>query len=114
MRTLEHSVRQQGAATIVAASGTVDAVTAPRFAEALQNEVAAGHAKVVVDLAGVGYISSAGLRAVLAAVKAARAAGGDVRLAGAVPAVAQVFDLAGFASILESFDDVDGAVASFD
>ncbi|MFN2322948.1 MAG: STAS domain-containing protein [Trueperaceae bacterium] len=114
MRTLEHSVRPQGAATVVAVSGTVDAVTAPRFAEALQAEVAGGASKLVVDLADVAYISSAGLRAVLAALKAARAAGGDLRLAGAVPAVAQVFDLAGFGSILESFDDVDGAVASFD
>lgn len=113
MRTLDHSVRQQGAATVVAVSGTVDAVTAPRFAEALQAEVAAGRCKLVVDLADVAYISSAGLRAVLAALKAARAAAGDLRLAGAAPAVAQVFDLAGFGSILESFDDVDAAVASF-
>ena len=114
MRTLEHSVRPQGAATVMAVSGTIDAVTAPRFAEALQTEVAGGHAKLVVDLADVTYISSAGLRAVLAALKAARAVGGDLRLAGAVPAVAQVFDLAGFGSILESFDGVDAAAASFD
>jgi anti-anti-sigma factor len=114
MRTLEHAVHQQGAATVVAVSGTVDAVTAPRLAEALQAEVASGRAKLVVDLADVAYISSAGLRAVLASLKGARAAGGDLRLAGAVPAVAQVFDLAGFGSILESFGDVDGAVASFD
>jgi anti-anti-sigma factor len=113
MRTLEHTVRPQGAATVVEVSGTVDAVTAPRFAEALQGEVAAGHAQLVVDLADVTYVSSAGLRAVLAGLKAARAAGGDLRLAGAAAAVAQVFDLAGFGSILESFGDVDAAVASF-
>ena len=113
MRSLEHSVRTQGTATVVAVAGTVDAVTAPRFAEALQAEVAAGHAKLVVDLADVAYISSAGLRAVLASLKGARAAGGDLRLAGAGDGVAQVFDLAGFGSILESFGDVDGAVASF-
>lgn len=113
MRTLEHSVRPQGAATVVAVSGTIDAVTAPRFAEALQAEVAAGRTQLVVDLAEVAYISSAGLRAVLASLKAARAEGGDLRLAGAAAAVAQVFDLAGFGSILQSFPDVDAAVASF-
>lgn len=113
MRTLDHTVRTQGAATVVEVSGTVDAVTAPRFAEALQDEVAAGRTQVVVDLADVAYISSAGLRAVLAALKAARAAGGDLRLARAGAPVAQVFDLAGFGSILRSFDDVDAAVASF-
>ena len=113
MRSLEHSVRSQGTATVVAVSGTVDAVTAPRFAEALQAEVAGGRSQLVVDLSAVTYVSSAGLRAVLGALKAARAAGGDVRLAGAADAVAQVFDLAGFGSILQSFGDVDGAVASF-
>ncbi len=113
MRTLDFSVRPQGAATVVAVTGTVDAVTAPRFAEALQAEVAAGRAKVVVDLSDVAYISSAGLRAVLASLKAARTAGGDLRLAGAGDAVKQVFDLAGFGSILTSFDDVEAAVASF-
>lgn len=114
MRTLEHTVRSQGSATVVVVSGTVDAVTAPRFGEALQGEVDAGRPKVVVDLTDVAYISSAGLRAVLAGLKAARAAGGDLRLAGAAAPVAQVFDLAGFGTILRSFDDVDGAVASFD
>jgi anti-anti-sigma factor len=113
VRTLDLSVRPQGDTTVVAVNGTVDAVTAPRLAEALQAEVAAGRARLVADLGDVAYISSAGLRAVLATLKEARAAGGDLRLAGAAPAVRQVFDLAGFGSILQLFDDVDGAVASF-
>jgi anti-sigma B factor antagonist len=113
VRTLDLSTRSEGPATVVEVTGTVDAVTAPRFADALQAEVAAGRSRLVVDLQDVAYVSSAGLRAVLAGLKAARTAGGDVRLAGATDAVKQVFDLAGFGSILQSFDDVAGAAASF-
>lgn len=113
MRTIDVSTRAEGAATVVSVAGTVDAVTAPRLAEALQAEVAAGRAHLVADLAGATYLSSAGLRAVLASLKAARAAGGDLRLAAAAPSVREVFDLAGFGAIVRSFDDVAAAVASF-
>lgn len=113
MRTIDVSIRPEGAATVVVVAGTVDAVTAPRLADALQAEVAGGRMRLVADLGGVTYLSSAGLRALLASLKAARAAGRDLRLAAAAPSVREVLDLAGFGSILESYGDVAAAVASF-
>lgn len=113
MRSFEFDTRTEGDATIVSVGGTVDAVTAPRLGTALQGEVDAGHHRIVADLAGVTYVSSAGLRAFLATVKQARSAGGDLRVAAAQPSVLQVFDLAGFTTIVRFFDDVDAAVASF-
>ena len=113
MRTFEFSTRTEGDVTVVSVAGTIDAITAPRLAEALQAEVAAGRYRLVTDIADTIYVSSAGLRAFLATVKQARALGGDVRLAAARPAVHQVFDLAGFTSIVRLFDDVEGAVGSF-
>ena len=98
---------------MVSVAGTVDAVTAPRLAEALQAEVEAARHRLVADVADATYVSSAGLRAFLATVKLARAAGGDLRMASARPATHRVFDLAGFTSIVQFFDDVDEAVASF-
>lgn len=112
MRSFEIESRAEGAATVVAVAGTIDAVTAPRLGEALQAEVAAGRARLVVDLGATAYVSSAGLRAVLAAVKAARGAGGDVAVAGARPAVRQVFELAGLTTILGFHDDTAAAVTS--
>jgi len=113
MRSFDLSTRADGAVTVVAVAGTVDAVTAPRLAEALQAEVDAGRHRLVADLAAASYVSSAGLRAFLATVKQARAAGGDLCLAAVQPSVHQVFDLAGFTAIVRFFDDVDGAVAAF-
>jgi anti-sigma B factor antagonist len=113
MRSIDISTRADGGVTVVTIDGPVDTVTAPRVAEALQAEVAAGRHRLVADLKGTSYVSSAGLRAFLATVKLARSAGGDLRLGAVQPSVHQVFDLAGFTTIVRFFDDVDGAVASF-
>jgi anti-anti-sigma factor len=50
---------------------------------------------VEIDLAGVTFIDSSGLAALVAVRNAAREAGGGVRLSGVQPPVARVFELAG-------------------
>ena len=111
MRSFEVETRAEDGATIVAVAGSVDAVTSPRLSEALQAAVTGGGQRVVVDLAGVTYISSAGLRAILSGVKAARTAGGDLVVAAAQPRVRNVFELAGLTTIVAFHDEVAAAVA---
>ncbi len=113
MRSFDLSTRELGSVTVLEVAGSVDAVTAPRLGEELGAALAAGRPQLVVDLGGVGYASSAALRALLAGVKGARAAGGDLRLAAVTPAVAKVFGLAGFDGIVQRFDDAQAAVDSF-
>jgi len=113
MRSFDLTTAQHGGVTLVAVSGSVDAVTAPRLAEALETAVTAGQTRIVVDLGGVGYASSAALRALLAGVKGARAGAGDLRIAAVQADVAKVFELAGFGGIVQSFSDSTEAVASF-
>jgi anti-sigma B factor antagonist len=113
MRSLDLSIRHDATVTVVTVSGSVDAVTTPRLSEALLAEVDAGHVALVADLGAVDYVSSAGLRAILATVKRARAEGGDLRIAGAQGAVEKVFELAGFTSIVRSFAHTDDAIASY-
>ena len=113
MRSFDLSTRELGSVTVVEVSGSVDAVTAPRLAEALDAALAAGRAQLVVDLGGVGYASSAALRTLLAGVKGARGAGGDLRLAAVTPEVAKVFELAGFDGIVQRFADAEAAAVSF-
>jgi anti-anti-sigma factor len=113
MRSFEVETRAQDGATIVAVAGSVDAVTSPRLGEALQAAVTGGGQRVVVDLAGVTYVSSAGLRAILSGVKAARTAGGDLVVAAAQPQVRDVFELAGLTTIVAFHDDVAAAASHF-
>lgn len=100
-------------ALVVSISGSVDGLTADTLLETLRGHVEGGHTRVVADLGGVEYTSSAGLRALLATVKEARRRGGDLRLAEVRPNVRKVLDLSGFTSILKLYDDVDAAVDSF-
>ncbi len=110
---MEIVVDQVPPATVVRIAGSVDGLTAETLLATLQTQLDDGNVRLVADLSGVDYTSSAGLRALLATMKQARQKGGDFRLAGAAPAVHRVLDLSGFTSILKVYTDVDSAVASF-
>ena len=110
---MEVAFRESGSVTVVAILGSVDGLTAGDLSDAVAGQVKGGRTRLVADFAGVDYISSAGLRALLGALKDARQQGGDFRLAAIRPDVQRVLDLSGFTSILKAFATVDAAVVSF-
>ena len=110
---MEVTVVQLEPVAVIAVQGPVDGLTAEPLTQSLAAHIAAGHSRMVVDFSGVHYISSAGLRALLMTLKGCRAKGGDFRLAAVQPAVQQVLSIAGFAKLLQSFDDVASAVGSY-
>jgi anti-anti-sigma factor len=91
----------------------MDGTTARELVTSLKEQVTGGSPRLVGNLAGVDYTSSAGLRALLETVKDARQHGGDLRLAAVRPDVLRVLELSGFTSIMQVFDDVETAIASF-
>lgn len=99
---------QSNGVTVLRPAGRIDSATAGEFEKRLVAAVGAAN-RVVVDMAQLGYISSAGLRALLVAAKKARPAGGRIALAAMAPPIREVFDLSGFSSLFEIFPD--GAVA---
>lgn len=110
---MEITSQAKDSVQIISVNGSLDALTAPELADALSTQLRDGNSKLVADLSGLEYTSSAGLRVLLNSVKDARSKGGDLRLAGVQPNVKKVLDLSGFMSIMKSFDDTDAAVASF-
>lgn len=110
---MQISITQHEHATIVAVTGSIDALTADALVLALNDELLAGRTRLVADFANVEYTSSAGLRVLLTALKESRQRGGDLRLAAIRPNVRQVLELSGFTSILKCFAAVDEAVASY-
>ena len=110
---METSVEQHGDVIALHITGAVDGNTAEGLRQIFTREVAAGHHRLVADLAGVDYTSSAGLRVLLATVKDTRSRGGDLRLAAPHADVRKVLDLSGFSGILRVFPTVDDAVKSF-
>ena len=74
--------------------GRVDTITSPELESAVQLD---GVEELVFDLAQVDYISSAGLRVLLASQK--KMAGKSMKIIGVCPAVKEVFDITGFSDI---------------
>jgi anti-sigma B factor antagonist len=93
------SKNQDGNRLTVALDGRIDTLTAPQLESELK-PLLNGITELVLDFAQVAYISSAGLRVLLATQKSMRTAGGSLMITNAVPAVREVFDITGFSDIL--------------
>lgn len=94
-------------------SGYLDITTAGELETALAGLLENGHYKVVADLSGVTYISSAGWGIFIGEIKGIRNRGGDLKLAGMVGDVYEVFQLLEFQSILEAYPTAEEAVDAF-
>ena len=110
---MKTDVQQDGEVTIVAVSESVDALTAPDLTRTLTGQINAGHRNLVVDLTGVEFMSSAGLRTLLGAVKESRTNGGDLRIASTNPGIDKVLKMSGFHNVAKVFTSSSEAVASF-
>ncbi|MDO9630480.1 MAG: STAS domain-containing protein, partial [Humidesulfovibrio sp.] len=69
---------KQGAFYVLEVTGRMDALTSQGFETECQSRLEAGDTRIVADLGGLEYISSAGLRSILSAAKKLKAAGGDL------------------------------------
>jgi anti-sigma B factor antagonist len=93
------TINKQNEKTLVTLEGRIDTTTAPEFSEYLKRELP-GVKHLVLDLQGVDYVSSAGLRAILFAQKTMNAQG-DMKVARVNSDIMETFELTGFTDILE-------------
>jgi len=106
------SESKQGNVTILQVQGKLDAMNSPELDTRLTGLVESGIRQIAVDLAGIDYVSSAGLRVFLSAAKHLKQAQGKLALANPSAQVQQIFDIAGFASILPIFKTLNEAVSA--
>ncbi|HET9251686.1 MAG TPA: STAS domain-containing protein [Candidatus Eisenbacteria bacterium] len=99
--------------SVLRVSGYVDTTTSPDLERRLQALLRENRYHIVVDLAGVEYISSAGWGIFISEIREIRENGGDLKLAGMIPDVKEVFDLLEFENILKAYTDAELAVSSF-
>ena len=112
MSTLSIVTDATGPVSIVTVSGRVDSETAPRLDDALAPLAAGANSKVVLDLQGVDYISSAGLRSIVKAAQAAQKSGGELRLAAVSDAVEVVLRTVGMLQMFKLYT-TSGEAAKF-
>ncbi|HOT94247.1 MAG TPA: STAS domain-containing protein [Methanoregulaceae archaeon] len=97
---------------VIAPSGRIDTTTAPTLETAIGAAIDGGARRLLVDLAGVPYISSGGLRVLLAAARRLREPGDAFALAALAPEVERVMRLTGFSTILSCHATRDEGIAA--
>lgn len=103
-----------GQVTIVRPQGRLDVNQSPALEAALEQLYDHGRVRVVLDLADIDYMSSAGLRVLSGILRPLRDAGGDLRLARPVPRVTHVLHVAGFHLVFGIYATVEAAWESFE
>jgi anti-sigma B factor antagonist len=104
---------QNPGVSVLRVSGYVDTTTSPDLERRMQALLREKRYHIVVDLSKVEYISSAGWGIFISEIREIREQGGDLKLAGMIPDVREVFDLLEFENILQAHPDADQAVGSF-
>jgi len=101
-----------GNALVVRPSGRLDGSTAADFERTLLARLDTSPRQLVLDLAELEYVSSAGLRAILVAAKRGRTTGCNVAVCRARPHIREVFEVSGFGSVVSLHDTVQEALDS--
>ncbi|WP_395399643.1 STAS domain-containing protein [Arthrobacter sp. UC242_113] len=87
----------------IKAAGRLNMVSAPKLREFVADVVASGSSRIVVNLEDTAFMDSSGLGALIGCLKAARQAGGDLRIAAVQPQVKMVLELTSMDRVLTSY-----------
>ena len=87
-------------------TGRLNMVAAPAHKNLVEESVADGRPRIVVDLSDVTFIDSSGLGALIAGLKATRTAGGDLRIAAVPEQVMMVLRLTNLDRVLRAHPSV--------
>ena len=109
---MQITVTTQDGVIIAVLVGRMDAMTTVEFDRWFSEQLTCGETRLVLDLQGLEYISSAGLRSLLAAAKQIKTKNGSLLLCQLVGTVEEVFRISGFLAIFKTFGSVDEALKS--
>jgi len=105
--------READEVTLIYPKGYINAHTVRVFESEIQNALRQRRFKIVVSCAGLAYIASAGLGAIMGTIEEIRDNGGDLRLAELNETVRNIFEILGFNHLYEIFPTEMDAILSF-
>ena len=111
---MEITERAEGEVTVFELEGRIDTQGSEEMDDALQIAVSLGKHRMVLDMADVRYISSAGLRTLADVLTKNKRESGDLKLAALSPRVRRVLAIIGFDNFFSIYDTASEAVAAFD
>ncbi|HML22234.1 MAG TPA: anti-sigma factor antagonist [Aggregatilinea sp.] len=97
-------------AVVIWPSGRLDSNTSPVLEQVLNSHLQRGHYWLFVDLAGVEYIASSGLKILVSAWRRANEHNGDLVLSGLQPRIIEILEMVGFDMLFQIFPDLDDAL----
>lgn len=110
---LEMSNRSVEDVTVIQLEGKMNTATSSDADVHLSQLIANGSNKLLLNMGGVDYISSSGLRVILANGKKVNTSGGKLAFCNLNSSVGEVFRISGFNSIFPVFDTEQDALTSF-
>lgn len=108
---MQFETRTEKTVTVVTLKGRMDVVAALDFEKRCGALVDGGATDMAIDLDGLEYISSAGLRGILAIAKKIQQKNGKIRFCNLKGIVKDVFGMTGFDAMFPIFDSLDKALA---
>jgi anti-anti-sigma factor len=107
------SIAESEGISILSFTGNLDTSSSPDAENTINGLIDDGGKKLLIDFENLDYISSAGLRILLATSKRLGREGGTLRICGLNATVREVFDISGFATILNVFSNQAEALQDF-
>lgn len=111
--SLNESKNENKTISEVRIDGVIDTITATEVEQIFDSLTGRSRYKIIVDLAGVNYISSAGWGIFISRIKEARSNEGDIKLANLTDDVYEIYELLEFENVLKTFDSLDSARIDF-
>lgn len=110
---MEITTTDSGDVKVLSFQGNLDTNTSPDAESEINTLIDAGTQKLLINFEKLDYISSAGLRILLATAKKMKPGGGDLKICCLNQTVQEVFDISGFSTILSVAATEDEALGSF-
>lgn len=106
------TVTPHGECRIIRVEGRLDGITSPQLEQEILRLCEEGHHRLAFEMDALEYVSSAGLRVLLLAVKKTKAAGGKIALYGVGGAIREVLEISGFLSLFPVLESREAALGS--
>ena len=104
---------RSGGVGVVRLIGRSDLLSAADVRKRLARIIADGNRRLIIDLAEVPFIDSSGLAALISGLKAARLAGGDLRIARPNDQARSVLEITSLNRVLRPYSTVEEALAGY-
>ena len=109
---MQITTTNEAGASVIRVEGSMDAISVAEFDAEWKKVIEEGSTRVVVEMSGLEYISSAGLRGILMLAKTTKMKGVSLSFAGMRDMVSDMFKLSGFLTILSVHPDVPSALSA--